>query len=464
MSQAPPQREPLSVGARVSVVILVVLLLAQGGVIVVSTLIGRHLPDDLSVIVTGGSALSSALIDGKGRVITRFPLVEPLPVRPVVPDLLIDAFLGAAAPGFYEARASEAIPLAAALIRAAKRLPPLASPLSSELASLLLAAEPPGLIRRAREQIIASRLDARTPLGIRVTAWMERQPMCWGRRGLAESAARCLAGPAREGEEEAAIGPGHAAILAVAAASGLDLVDDPAMIQVRRDGSLQWLVANGWLESEAVSHAMRVRPARPIVLGQASFVEEVVAVVRRQYGFFEPNVVFVATDLDRALQARLDGWVPLRGGAWIVLDPRTGGVTALGGDAWAARTAGELTAVLPMIDAERLTLVELASIGSALVREGVPTQPRWFREVRMGSAQGTLLRRPDPPSLTRLLPAVDAQSILGSLPEVGVWKELPAGRTRILVSPTQIVVMRPSPTLPRSEAFDPIEVLSAIVP
>jgi hypothetical protein len=239
----------------------------------------------------------------------------------------------------------------------------------------------------------------------------------------------------------------------------MDLVDNPALLQVRRDGALQWLVTNDLLRPDAVAAAMRARSLRPTVAGGTAFTEEVIAQVRRRFGFFEPNPVWVRTALDRDLQARLDRWEGLRDGAWVVLDARSGAVQAAGGDLFGPKPTGDLPSILPVVTTERLSLVELVAVASALVREGVPVAPRWYQEVRMEGPEGTLLGEPEGTPHLRLLPAVDARTALDRLPKVGRWREVPLGRTRLLVSADQIVALRPSPDRPRGEPFEFLEVL-----
>lgn len=396
------------------------LVALAGTVLFVSMRVARELPADLSAVASAGSAETSVLRDREGRVLERFHLVESLGPRAVVSEVFVDAFLAAASPAFYESRTDDAIPLARALLFAWRRELPTASPLSAELAALLLASERPGLVRRAREAILAARLDARTPLSVRVTAWLERQPLCWGRRGLREAAQRCIVVPEKDRAElEVGTSPGEAAVLAVAAAAGMDLVEDPALLQARRDGALQRLVAREWIEGEQVAAALRVRARRPETPGPLVYAEEVVSQIRHTFDAFDPLVLDVKTPLVAGLQRAADEDEGLRGGSWVVLDARTGDVAAAGGDIWSGLDAPTVRELVGIPLPSRLTALGLAEALTALASDGQWRSARWFGAINvLGSADDVLAPTPRVQSAP-LLPTTEAAVLRGRWPMEG---------------------------------------------
>ncbi len=291
-----------------------------------ATSLTGDLPRGTAAVFAHASPEPSRLLAADGSEVTSFALVEAIEPAEVVPPELVEAFLSAAEPSFYEARASRATPLVEALRRAAAGAAPSASRLSTELARLLLEDEPPGLRRRIREEILATRLDAEETAAARSLAWLEWVPLCDGHRGLQRAAADCLGVPVE------AWGTGEIAAVAAAAAGGLDLADPSDVLVARRDAVVDRMIVQGGLDPV---EAVRLPAPKPRVAprGTDAWLREALAETRRRAGHVEPAPVVAWTHLRPSLQGRLEAIA--QDGAWAALDPRTGGILALGGDATA---------------------------------------------------------------------------------------------------------------------------------
>lgn len=416
------------------------------GLLILTVRVTRGLPGDLGAVASGGSADTSVIRDRDGGVLERFHLVEALGPREVVPEIYVDAFLAAASPAFYESRTDDALPLREAIGLAWRRDEPDVSPLSAELATLLLRHEPAGFIRRAREAIVATRLDAFTALSVRVTAWLERQPLCWGRRGLKEAAERCIVVPEKDrSESPPGSSPGEAAVLGVAAAWGMDLVEDPALLQARRDAALQRLVARAWIDGEQVAAAVRVRARRPELPGALVYAEEVCAQVRHGFDVFDPRVLDIETPLLPAVQKAADADEGLRGGAWVVLDAADGDVVAAGGDLWLGLDAPLLRVRLGFPLPTRITALGLAELGTALAAEGLASRARWVGAVATLGSPDDVLAPPPPPVRWPAFPATEAAVLRGRWDTDGEVATLRDGDLRLAIARGHVFVLRKGP-------------------
>ena len=227
-------------------------------VAVVSVLgVARSLPADLAALSSWQSPVESVITDDHANVRATLLLVEPAAWPGDEHEELVEAFIAAAPPTFYESRSRRATSLGPALRRAVGGEGPPASALSIELARLLLADEEPGAVRRVREDLVATWLDAEVTVARRAIAWLDRAPLCLGQRGLQRAAAECLGRPLEK------LGPADRAAIAVAATWRLDLAGDPAQIRLRRAQVLDELVIRGQITAvEAASYARSPIPAR----------------------------------------------------------------------------------------------------------------------------------------------------------------------------------------------------------
>ncbi|MCP4873710.1 MAG: hypothetical protein GY898_33910 [Proteobacteria bacterium] len=374
---------------------------AVTGVVVASLLassVTGDLPTDATPVFAHASSAPSALLASDGTEVVSFRLVEAIEPARVVPPELIDAFLFAAEPSFYEARADRATPPTEAIRRAAAGSTTSASRLSTELTRLLLDAEPPGLRRRIREEILATRLDATRSAAERASIWLEWVPLCDGHRGLQRAAADCLGVPVE------AWGPAEIAAVAAAAAGGLDLGDPPDVLLARRDAVVDKLVLQGGLDPEA---AVKLPAPAPRVMreGPDAWQREALSEARRRIGAAAPSSVRVHIYLDPGMQAQLAS--ATAGGAWAALDPRTGGVLALGGPA--------------SVDGGAL---ERASAAASLVAEGGVVRVRYVNRVDDG-------RTGEPLGLQYIAAVRDGRSTLDRLDELRTWDEVGSVRRRV---------------------------------
>jgi len=354
-----------------------------------STVTG-DLPSDASPVFAHSSPHPSWLLAADGTKVLQFELVEVIEPARVVPPELVEAFLFAAAPSFYEARATRATSLSEAVRRAASGRATSASRLSTELARLILDDEPPGLRRRVREEILATRLDAERSAAARALVWLEWVPLCEGHRGLQRAAEDCLGVPV-ESWRAAEI-----AAVAAAAAGGLDLSDPPDLLIARREAVLDKLILQGGLDPE---EAVKLGPPVPRVSPRAggAWLRRALAEVRRRGGAAEPRSVTAWTFLEPKLQDRLEAIAPA--GAWAALDPRTGGVVALGG---AAEVPGGA--------------LDRASAAASLIAEGGVVRVRLVN--RLTETDGGA------PLDLEFVPAVrDARSAIDRLEELRTWQE-----------------------------------------
>jgi len=345
------------------------------GLVVFSSLarsLAGDLPDLGPILFDYTSPAESRLLDGSGAEVTRFRLIEPIEAAPNVPPALVDAFLAASSPSFYEARARATTPLVEAVQHGARGEAPTASRLSTELARLLLADERPGIRRRIREEILATRLDAEATTAERVTAWLEWTPLCGSHRGL-RRAAGCLGVPVAEWS------PAEVATVAAAGVGWLDLRDDGELLIARRDAIVDLLVVRGDLDPEdaaALGPPARGRPAD----GPDAWTQVALARARAAARRVEPAPVVVTTWLDADLQATAAR--ALGDASWAAVNVRSGGVAALGGDA--------------LTDAGALTLASDA----ARLAGGTWAEPVVLRKVEVAGREDLSLRRlpPRPPS------------------------------------------------------------------
>lgn len=293
---------------------------------VVSVLgVARQLPADLASLSAWESPRQTVVVDERGAVRGTLKVVESTTWPGDQHEGLIEAFIAAAPPSFYESQSRRATSLGPALRRAFGGESPPASALSIELARLLLAAEQPGPIRRVREDLVATWLDAEVSVGRRSIAWIDRAPICLGGRGLAPAADICL------GKSLSALTLADQAALAVAATWRLDLAGDPAQIRMRRAQVLDELVVRGRLSSvEAAAFARSPIPA-PRPQGPDAWVDVVSMGVRHRLGRGnETRSATIHTRLRWPLQERLrEG---LGAAAWMALTPDDGAVVSLGGD------------------------------------------------------------------------------------------------------------------------------------
>lgn len=371
------------------------------GVVVASLLassMAGDLPADASPVFAHSSRAPSSLLASDGTEITQFLLVEAIEPARVVPPELVEAFLFAAEPSFYEARADRATAPRDAIRRAAAGSTTSASRLSTELARLILDREPPGLRRRIREEILATRLDATRSAAQRSRVWLEWVPLCDGHRGLQRAADDCLGVPIVDW------GPAEIAGVAAAAAGGLDLSDPQDLLMARRDAVLDRLVEQGGLDPE---RAVKLPPPPPRVMrdGPDAWQREALAEVRRRAGAVAPDSVHAYSYLRPALQSAAGAVAPR--GAWAALDPRTGGVLALGGPA--SLPGGAL---------------EHAAEAALLVADGGVVRVRYVNRVE-DARTGALLD-------LGYVPAVrHASSTLDRLEELRRWESIATVRRRV---------------------------------
>ncbi len=340
------------------------------GAVVVSLVtrgVTSDLPSSIQPVLEYRSPEESVLLDGAGEVVTRFRLVDAAEAADGPTDPLVEAFFAASDPTFYEARASRATPAVDAVRRAIRGSAPAASPLSIELARVMLAGEAPGLRRRIREEILATRLDAEVSVVERGRAWLEWVPLCGGRRGLGLAARACLGTPWAETSEQ------HLALLAGAAVSELDLRSPPALLEARRDTVFDRLVVLGRLDPEdAARYADRPAGVQH-VRGSDAFVERALLEARRLGRAAEPRPVTASTWLEPRLQDRL-GRAGLT--SWVALEPYRGAVLAYGdqeaGRGVAASLASEQARLLRGSEISQLRFLRKLEVAG---RDEVPMAP-----------------------------------------------------------------------------------------
>ncbi len=284
------------------------------------------LPADLSGLSAWSSPQESRILDANGVERARFRLVEPSSWPTGEHEALVEAFLAASPPTFYEPRTLQATSLASALRRVLSGQGPPASPLSIEISRWLLSSEPAGPRRRLREDLLSTWLDAEVPVHRRVIAWMDRVPLCLGRRGLLKAARVCLGGSLDQ------LGLGDRVTLAAAAAWRLDLAGDRGVLEARRGLVFDTLVVRGRIRGDEAARQADRGVLVPRPSGISAWIEFVGLGPRHRLGRSnDARAVTVRTTLDWSLQASLLESVAETGG-FAVLDPRTGDVLALGGD------------------------------------------------------------------------------------------------------------------------------------
>ncbi len=394
------------------------------------------LPADLASLNAWGSPQDSRILDAVGVERARFRLVDPSRWPEGTHEELVEAFLAASPPAFYEPRSLSATSLAPALRRLLAGTAPPASPLSAELARLLLSDEPPGPARRLREDLVSTWLDAEAPLPRRVVAWIDRVPLCLGRRGLERAATVCLGTPLAD------LDVGARVTLAAAAAWRLDLAGDRDILQARRGQVLDELVVRGRLKGlEAARFAAR-GTAVPRPSGPSAWAELIALAPRHRLGRFnETRSATVETTLRWEVQTALRASLP-EGAGFVAVQTDSGDVVAMGGDV-----------LRPVGGPEGPTVLDLAAWGVGMVRSasasgGLPRSTegaalRWTRRVLLdgragseveGSSEGDTLGTPGRHPLLASPPA----DLLG----VASLSELPvdAGLRRATVSEAQVLL------------------------
>ncbi len=278
--------------------------------------LGASLPLDLAAL-RSWQAPPSLLVDSSGAPITQFALVQPVADGPPSPTMLAEAFLAAAPQAFYEPRVDAATSLPGALLRVVRGQASSASPLSLALARALLLDEPPGAERQAREELLATALEGTTTVTDRVEAWMNWVPLCRGRRGLERARRECL------GTGERGWGDGEMALLAAAAAWGLDLDGDPHLLAARRDAVLEQLARRGLVD--AASARRGGPPPHRAPPPTRDCLPELLAQARRTASSSPATPVRLDSGLDGGVRALLDQY-GVRSA--LLADPRDGVVRA----------------------------------------------------------------------------------------------------------------------------------------
>lgn len=374
---------------------------------------------DLSSLSAWASPTESRILDARGEERATFRLVEASSWPGGDHDELVEAFLAASPPSFYEPRALAATSLGPALRRVLTGTAPPASPLSTELARWMLSREVPGPARRLREDILSTSLDSRVALSRRVLAWMDRVPLCLGRRGLERAARVCL------GRNLDELSLGERVTLAAAASARLDLAADRDVLEGRRGLVLDTLVLRGRLDGlEAAAETARgVAVPRPS--GGSAWAELVALGPRHQLGRSnETRPVEVRTTLDWELQERLAGAVGADG-AFVCVRARDGVVVAAGGDV--LRPLGQLDGPTPLdLSAWAVGVIGDAALSGTLGDRASSLPLRWTEEVRLGDTTaraGTLETQTVVPGRHPLLRRSPAEVLgvqsLAELPLVG---------------------------------------------
>lgn len=406
-----------------------------GGVLSVSLIavvsvlgVARQLPADLTALSSWESPGQSTVVDVTQRVRAELRIVESGVWPGDEHEELVEAFLAAAPATFYESRSKRATSLGPALRRAFAGEGPPASAMSIELARLLLAAEEPGPIRRVREDLVATWLDADVSMSRRAIAWLDRSCVCLGRRGLARAADVCFSRPLAQ------LSLADKVALAVAAAWRLDLAGDPDQIRLRRAQVLDELVTRNRLSAiEAAAIARSPIPA-PHSEGGEAWIELISLGARRQLGRgHETRRARIETSLRWSLQEQLAGRLGADA-AWLALEPRTGAVVAVNGDILGRSSAGN-PSVGEVVAWATAVVAGSSSSGRLPIRPVNATPPMWFRQVVLmpdgrkeretlpwdsgmdplaGFAHHPLLRLP-PPELLGL-------ASLADLPLQGAWR------------------------------------------
>ena len=344
-------------------------------VAVVSVLgVARSLPADLAALSSWQSPVESVITDDHANVRATLLLVEPAAWPGDEHEELVEAFIAAAPPTFYESRSRRATSLGPALRRAVGGEGPPASALSIELARLLLADEEPGAVRRVREDLVATWLDAEVTVARRAIAWLDRAPLCLGQRGLQRAAAECLGRPLEK------LGPADRAAIAVAATWRLDLAGDPAQIRLRRAQVLDELVIRGQITAvEAASYARSPIPA-PRPTGPEAWVELMSLGVRHQLGRGnETRPARIETNLQWGLQeALLERLGP--DAAWLAMSPERNAVVAVNGDILGRSSAGNPSVGDVVAWASGVVRNASASGRLATGTQAAP-RPRWIERV-----------------------------------------------------------------------------------
>jgi len=334
---------------------------------------------DLSSLSAWASPIESRILDASGAERATFRLVEASSWPGGDNDELVEAFLAASPPSFYEPRALAATSLGPALQRVLGGAAPPASPLSIELARWMLSSEPPGPARRLREDILSTSLDARVALSRRVVAWMDRVPLCLGRRGLERAARVCLGRPLDT------LTLGERVTLAAAASARLDLAADRDVLEARRGLVLDTLVVRGRLDGlEAAAETARgVAVPRPS--GSSAWAELVALGPRHQLGRSnETRRVSVSTALDWPIQEQLAASLGEAGG-FVVVRAEDGVVLAVGGDVLRPLGSPGGPTLLDMA-AWAVGVIEGAAL-SGRVGDAAPARTlTWTRQVAMGEA------------------------------------------------------------------------------
>ncbi len=336
--------------------------------------VARQLPADLTALSSWRSPSQSTMVDDRQQVRAELLIVEPGVWPGDEHEELVEAFLAAAPSTFYESRSRRATSLGPALRRAFAGEGAPASALSVELARLLLAEETPGPVRRVREDLLATWLDADVSVSERAIAWLDHAPLCLGRRGLVRAADVCFGRPLAE------LSAGDKVAVAVAATWRLDLAGDPDQIRLRRTQVLDELVMRGGLSPvEAASIAHSPIPA-PRSGGDEAWVELISLGARRRLGRgHETRAARIETSLIWALKEQLAARLGPEG-TWFALEPKTGAVVAVNGDILGRSTAGNPS--VGEVVAWATAVVAASSKSGRLPPKPVhATEPVWFQRV-----------------------------------------------------------------------------------
>jgi hypothetical protein len=356
-----------------------------GGVLSVSLIavisvlgVARQLPADLTALSSWESPHQSTVVDNRQRVRAELRIVEPGIWPGDEHEELVEAFFAAAPTSFYESRSRRATSLGPALRRALRGEGPPASSMSIELARLLLAAEEPGPVRRVRVDLVATWLDAEVSVSRRAVAWLDRAPLCVGRRGLRRAADTCFGRPL--GQLDLA----DLTALAVAATWRLDLAGDRDQVRARRTQVLDELATRGRLSAvEAASLAHSPIPA-PRSRGAEDWVDLISLGVRRRLGRGqETRPARIETSLHWPLQQELAGRLGATA-AWLALQPDSGAVVAVNGDILSRLSAGS-PSVGHVVAWAAGVVGEASDSGRLPGRPVSAISPMWFRQVVLGA-------------------------------------------------------------------------------
>ena len=342
---------------------------------VVSVLgVARDLPADLAALSAWQSPNLSTIVDAGQSPRGELRLVESSAWPGDDHEELVEAFISAAPKSFYEARSRRATSLGPALRRAFGGEAPPASALSIELARLLLATESSGPVRRVREDLVATWLDAEVSVSSRAIAWLDRAPICLGHRGLVRAARACFGRPLEQ------LGLADLAAIAVAATWRLDLAGDPEQIRMRRAQVLDELLTRSRVTAAEATAFARSPIFAPHPEGPEAWVELIGLGVRHRLGRGnESRAARIETSLQWPLQQALSTQLG-SDGIWLAVRPATNAVVAVGGDVLARRGSDDPS--VGDVVCWAAAVVDAASASGRLSPDPVRTSPpRWSQRV-----------------------------------------------------------------------------------